>query len=181
MSPLHLKLSAHRDFPAPAMCGLGVAVHLEGEVLHLDYQLQGPLDALRVPESGGQLDPDRLWAHTCYELFLGRAGQEAYREYNFSPTGQWAGFSFATYRQRVVPAEGLPGPRCTWERRTDGLALQVGLPMAALPPGPGTLQLALTTVLELADGQLSYWALAHPPGKPDFHHPAGFVLTLPDC
>jgi hypothetical protein len=27
-------------------------------------------------------------------------------------------------------------------------------------------------------GALSYWALRHPPGKPDFHHPAGFALEL---
>ena len=29
------------------------------------------------------------------------------------------------------------------------------------------------------DGGISYWALAHPPGKPDFHHPDSFALTLP--
>jgi hypothetical protein len=33
-------------------------------------------------------------------------------------------------------------------------------------------------VVEEKDGLLSYWALNHPPGKPDFHHPDAFVLEL---
>src|SRR3546814_3736372 len=32
-------------------------------------------------------------------------------------------------------------------------------------------KLALSAVIEELDGTKSYWALAHPPGKPDFHHP----------
>lgn len=38
---------------------------------------------------------------------------------------------------------------------------------------------AITAVIEEADGTKSYWALAHPVEKPDFHHPDGFVLELP--
>jgi hypothetical protein len=35
-------------------------------------------------------------------------------------------------------------------------------------------------VIEEVDGGLSYWALAHPPGKPDFHDPNCFALELPE-
>ena len=38
---------------------------------------------------------------------------------------------------------------------------------------------AVTAVIEELDGTKSYWALAHPPGDPDFHHADGFLLTLP--
>jgi hypothetical protein len=34
-------------------------------------------------------------------------------------------------------------------------------------------------VIEETNGRLSYWALAHPPGKPDFHHSDCFALELP--
>ena len=37
---------------------------------------------------------------------------------------------------------------------------------------------ALSAVIEEASGTKSYWALAHPPGKPDFHHSDAFVLDL---
>ena len=38
---------------------------------------------------------------------------------------------------------------------------------------------ALSAVIEEADGTKSYWALAHAPGKPDFHHADGFALEMP--
>ncbi len=41
------------------------------------------------------------------------------------------------------------------------------------------LHLALSAVIEEKEGTKSYWALKHPPGKPDFHHPDCFALTLP--
>ena len=31
-------------------------------------------------------------------------------------------------------------------------------------------RLGLSVVIEQADGSIAYWALAHPPGRPDFHH-----------
>jgi len=37
----------------------------------------------------------------------------------------------------------------------------------------------LSTIVEENNGRISYWALAHPPGKPDFHHPDCFRLELP--
>ena len=39
--------------------------------------------------------------------------------------------------------------------------------------------LGLSAVIEGADGSLSYWALVHPPGKPDFHNADCFALELP--
>jgi hypothetical protein len=32
--------------------------------------------------------------------------------------------------------------------------------------------------VEAAGGGLSYWALRHPPDKPDFHHRENFSLVL---
>jgi len=40
------------------------------------------------------------------------------------------------------------------------------------------LQLGLTAVIEANDGSRSYWALHHPEASPDFHHRAGFILSL---
>jgi hypothetical protein len=40
------------------------------------------------------------------------------------------------------------------------------------------LSLALSAVVEERNGALSYWALRHSPGKPDFHHPEAFALEL---
>jgi hypothetical protein len=40
------------------------------------------------------------------------------------------------------------------------------------------LRLGLSAVIEENDGTISYWALKHLPGKPDFHHPDSFALEL---
>jgi hypothetical protein len=56
-----------------------------------------------------------------------------------------------------------------------GLELSAALQMEIEVP----LRLGLSAVIEETSGRKSYWALAHPPGKPDFHHPDCFALELP--
>jgi hypothetical protein len=40
-------------------------------------------------------------------------------------------------------------------------------------------RLGLSAVIEDKAGGKSYWALAHPPGKADFHHADSFARELP--
>jgi len=49
-----------------------------------------------------------------------------------------------------------------------------GTPLGSSP----ALRVALAAVIEEQDGRLAYWALRHPPGNPDFHHPESFTLEL---
>jgi len=43
-------------------------------------------------------------------------------------------------------------------------------------PMNARLLLGLAAVIEENDAVMSYWALKHPPGPPDFHRVSGFVL-----
>ncbi|KAB2965422.1 DOMON-like domain-containing protein [Zoogloea sp.] len=158
------------------MRGIQVALAATDEGgLAVTWRLSGDPAGMRIPQAGQALSRDRLWAHTCCELFVGAAGGEAYREFNFSPGGQWMAFDFASYRQRVAdPA--LPAPCIEVGTDAAGLLLKAVLPAACLPAGE--YHLALTAVVELADGSHRYWALRHPPGHPDFHHRDGFALVL---
>jgi hypothetical protein len=45
-------------------------------------------------------------------------------------------------------------------------------------PADAPWRLGLSAVIEDRSGQKSYWALAHPPGRPDFHHEDCFALEL---
>jgi len=47
-----------------------------------------------------------------------------------------------------------------------------------LLPQSRPLRLGLSAVVEDVDGILSYWALRHPLGKPDFHHADAFALQM---
>jgi hypothetical protein len=171
---------------------LDVTLDRDAAALHLDYRLRGDLSLLLLPSPQEALDPDRLWAHTCCEIFLAQAASPAYREYNFSPSGQWAAYAFSAYRQRTA-WKNPPAPRMSWQREKNVLRLRVTLPAAALPAVP--LQAALAVVVltnsvfpdeqfapstsrQTLEPACAYYALRHPPGAPDFHHRANFILHL---
>ncbi len=142
----------------------------------VSYLIRGNIDSLRVPTPADPAPADALWRTTCCELFVASGGDRGYREFNFSPSGQWAAYDFAGYRERAATQGAIPAPTIAVRHDGDGLRLDAELPAAALPAG--SLRLAISAVLEARDGRTGYWALTHAPGKPDFHHPAAFALDL---
>lgn len=179
-------LNCHPRTPAPAIQRLSASLQIRPEGgLRLRYQLAGDIARLRIaatkahPERG-----DRLWELTCFEVFLARADQAAYREFNFSPSGDWAMYAFADYRRPGEPQESerLAPPRLSILQTAGRVELTAELDASALPPGNAALLVGLTAVVEsddLGDGRHSYWALHHPSERPDFHHRAGFTWVLP--
>jgi len=145
-------------------------------ILALTFVLQGDLASLRIPAQRPGRRVDELWRHTCFEAFLMAGDGPGYREYNFSPSGEWAAYAFRDYRQADVTADE-PAPVVRVQRSAQRLALEAEVPFA-LPPLYRSIRLGLSAVVEAADGGLSYWALRHPPGKPDFHHADAFALQL---
>lgn len=154
---------------------------MQAEGVRLCYTLRGNTSALRIPVPAAPVPTDGLWQHTCLEAFVAADGETAYREFNFSPSSEWAAYRFSSERQRDEPAEArervlLPPPQSRLSPRT--LTLTARLPTSALPRSPATLCLGLSAVVEELDGRLSYWALQHPHARPDFHHRDGRALRL---
>ena len=182
--PAHaVKLTCHPDTPTDAVRGIAAQVRrlLEGK-LAVTYVLEADLDRLRVPAPRAPRVASELWRHTCCEIFIAGKGLPAYREFNFSPSGEWAAYAFDGYRK---PGAGeslaaMPAPQIVMREATGKLELEAVIPLDRIPElhSCASLSLALSAVVEERDGALSYWALRHPPGKPDFHHPEGFALKL---
>lgn len=171
-----LALLCHPDSPEAAVRALAARARvLPDGGLELVWRLTGELAALRIPDAATRLPPERLWAHTCFEAFVGTPGEAAYREFNFSPNGQWMRFDFSGYRERVE-SPVLPAPQISVHRAGDMLELAVRLDALHLPTGE--LCVGLPAVVEAVDGRHSYWSLRHPAGKPDFHHREGLALAL---
>jgi hypothetical protein len=167
-------LSLHPDFICAAVSGIDVEVSRQGPgELALIYKVSGAMERVYWPPAAAVARVDNLWRRTCFEAFVG-AGSD-YLEFNFSPSGEWAAYRFAGYRTGMAVAEDIAAPRIETRSDEGSFELRVVLELPPDVAGP----LGVTAVIEETGGNLSYWALAHPSGKPDFHHSAGFVLELP--
>jgi hypothetical protein len=158
-------LVRHPDTPCAALRAIEASVVRAGDELRVAYVLRGEIDRLRLPPPRAA---GALWQHTCCELFVAQA-LPAYREYNFSPSGEWAAYAFGSYRNGA--AVEIPDPRIEVKRDRERLELTATVQAAARKIG-------LSAVIEEDNGSFSYWALRHTPGKPDFHHPDAFALEL---
>ena len=157
-------LERHPATPCAALRGIGVRVVAAAENLSIVYLMEGDIERLRIAPRGAR----PLWQHTCCELFIAQP-HGRYREFNFSPSGEWAAYEFEAYRKGARPLE--ISPRMTLRRDPGKLELEVSLPEKAA-------RIGLSAVIEETDGAISYWALRHAPGKPDFHHPDAFAMEL---
>lgn len=170
-------LLPHPDFPCRILGGLTVdAARPAPNVLQLRYSLSGVAVGLVLPAAAPAARTDELWRHTCLEAFVILPGEPGYRELNLSPGGPWAAYRFDGYREGMANAD-IPAPHVTTNRDGDTLDLSAAWTLDL--PSDLPWQLAVTAVIEAADGSVSYWSLRHPAGRPDFHHADGFVLELP--
>lgn len=149
-------------------------------VYRVRYHVQGDIGRLRIPDAVAPGRRDELWRHTCFEAFV-MGADGSYCEFNFSPSRQWAAYRFDSYRRAMSELPLQTMPRIETETMEDGFALDAIVPLALHEDTvAGRSRLAIAAVLECTDGRLTYWALAHPVAKPDFHHEDGFIAALPD-
>jgi hypothetical protein len=163
------------------------ATHIDVEVarqrvggLLLSYGVTGRVADLRLPPVAAGARADELWRHTCFEAFVRPSAGEAYYEFNFAPSTQWAAYRFSGYRSGMGLAAEIGAPRIEAQSDAGRYRLQTALQLDELlgqPPG-APWRLGLAAVIEETNGNKSYWALAHPPGKPDFHHSDCFALEF---
>ena len=173
-------LLAHPDTPGEWVWSIAADVQLEAGALVCHYALHGEIGRLRVPAARAGRRADGLWQHTCFEVFAAADGGGDYYEFNFSPSLDWAAYHFDEYREGMTPAGLARAPGLNSRRTAERLELTAHLHLdglAALAQAR-RLRLGLTAVVEDDGGNLSYWALRHAPGNPDFHDPDGFALEI---
>ena len=172
-------LNLHPDSPSAAVASVAVEIgRPQPYALLLRYIVTGRIGELRLPPVAAPARTDELWRHTCFEAFLRPLAAAAYYEFNFSPSSQWAAYRFSGYRDGMAPLNEMTAPRIEVHASGEGLEMTVALALDGLP-GDAPWRLGLSAVIEETSGAKSYWALAHPPGKPDFHHADCFALELP--
>ncbi len=173
-----LALACHPEKPSRSVRTIQVRVSRARDGgIAITYCLEGQISRLCLPAQFPPSRVDGLWQHTCFEAFISVEAAPKYYEFNFAPSGQWAAYAFQRYRDGG-PLLQTSAPQITVRTSTDRFeldALICGESLLALPMN-ARLWLGLSAVIEESDGVVSYWALKHPPGPPDFHHSSGFVL-----
>jgi hypothetical protein len=175
-------LKVHPD----SLCS--AATHIEVDVarpragsLVMRYCVTGKISDLYMPPAtAAAARADELWQHTCFEAFVRASPGAGYYEFNFAPSTQWAAYWFSGYRTGMRVATEISAPHIEVQSSRECYTLQASLdldPLSSLLLD-GRWRLGLSALIEETSGRKSYWALAHPPGKADFHHPDCFVHEL---
>jgi len=172
---LHQALRLHPD----SLCAAATKIEVDiarprpGSLI-LSYVVSGMIGDLLMPPVVAAARADDLWRHTCFEAFVRPSAGPDYYEFNFSPSTQWAAYQFSGYRSGMRVATEIDAPRIEVRSSAESYTLQAPLELDR----PASWRLGLSAVLEETNGRKSYWALAHPPGKADFHHSDCFTLEF---
>jgi hypothetical protein len=166
-------LKLHPDSRSPAVQRIEVqTARPRPDGLMLSYTVIGMVSDILLPPPLAGTRGDQLWQHTCFEAFVRVAPDAEYYEFNFAPSTQWAAYRFSGYRSGRRVADEIDAPRIEMQSVPGSCTLRASLNLGSLPAlaRQASWQIGLSAVIEDMTGGLSYWALAHPPGKPDFHH-----------
>jgi len=173
---MRLVLAPHPQSLGAAALSVDVARLPAGE-LTLSYVVAGRIGDLLLPPIAESVRSDELWRHTCFEAFVAASPGAGYFEFNFAPSTRWAVYRFDGYRSGMRVAAEIAAPRIFVQSAPDCFTLQANIDLSRFQRD--RWRLGLAAVIEQASGDKSYFALAHPSGKPDFHHPDCFAAELP--
>lgn len=146
--------------------------------LVLSFVLHGNLGDLVLPDAAERTRCDNLWQATCLEMFWAEEGEKNYWELNLAPNGAWNVYAFTDYRTGMQREERVAAPLVETTRTPDSFSLTAKLGIGNLHASNAPLRIGVSGVLKHRDSRLSYWALAHPKEKPDFHAPQTFLLRV---
>jgi hypothetical protein len=169
------RLQMHPESVCAAVSRIDVELTRQASKLAFRYVIAGTLSEVSIPDQATPQRTDGLWQHTCCEAFIGNSGQKTYYEFNFSPSTEWAAYRFNDYRAGMSVANEVVAPSVGIQRHDQTIELSATIDLTSLSLG-ANLRIGLSVVIEERSGRKSYWALAHSPGKPDFHHAGSFVL-----
>lgn len=175
-----LQLLRHPATPAPVVSTIEArALFRSDGFLELAFRLRGDMARLLIPTLPTE-DRKLLWEHTCFEAFVASVSDTAYREFNFSPSGQWASYAFSDYRLADETAAMIDSPQIT----------------SRLFAGRMELEAVIFLMRCLQEQEASAWAfggrrsgryrrwqpqllgVAPSSPRPDFHHRNSFAFEL---
>ncbi len=158
--------------PSPGLRGIQLAGEAiwKSAVLTLRFALDSPAGALRMPApTGAPARRHNLWESTCFEAFIGRPGERAYRELNLAPNGHWNVYALTDYRENLEEWKAVQELRYALRRSDQHVELTCELDLSGWIAADQALEISLTAVLDHGGTGCSYWAWHHQGEQADFH------------
>ncbi|MEP3224490.1 MAG: DOMON-like domain-containing protein [Parasphingorhabdus sp.] len=175
---MRLDLLCHSSIENCSVAGITLRyIWQTADQLRLEFQAEGDVDLWQLPDPVLPQRCDNLWRTSCFELFAKDQSTGEYCEFNFSPSRQWAAYQFLDYRKDMQDMTVPTPPVITRDQSLAHFTLNVELRLPAIW-SRRTLQANFSAIIAEKDGTQSFWALNHPPGKPDFHHRDCFTHQL---
>jgi hypothetical protein len=173
-------LRCHKAVSSGDVRAIHVIVGRTIDELEVGFRLDGNISGIRLAALTKRDPHAELWRHTCFEAFVAVDGQPAYYEFNFAPSRAWRVYAFRDYRELAPLKKVSQWPTVAVNTTEERLELDARIVLTDLSAiySRSPLRLGLSAVIESWNGSLSYWALHHPAGQPDFHHADGFALRL---
>ncbi len=175
---MRLNLQCHPLTPVSKVTDISLTYEWQAHgSLWMRYHADVLRHDLDLPATTEPKHTDGLWKTTCFELFLQEASANKYCEFNFSPSSCWAAYQFSDYREGMRKLQLQKSPQISLDVSDSHVAMEV---MLGLPDmwGEAALNASFSAVVSENSGPKSFWALSHPPGKPDFHHKDCFTHQL---
>ncbi len=163
MTPNH-PLTLHPDCSPGPIEAVSASIEPTEGGCRARFALRGDIGAIKVPGHTHPEREDNLWKTTCFEIFWQPAKGAYYREFNLSPSSKWACYDFDGFRlnSRDAPVESIS---IACSATGDELVLEASI--ASRLPLPA--KVALNAIVEDRQGNIQFWALDFPEGKPEFH------------
>ncbi len=171
-------------FPFPASdtpsISITVKITLQNDIIALHYCLEGKTEDILVPPiSRNPSRTDELWKSTCFEFFLAIKDDPQYWDFNLAPSSDGNVYHMDAYRRvnfkEEVLIQQLP---IEVQSEPDLFHLNALVNLHPILRPAQFLELGIAAVIQTAEGQETYWALAHPASVPDFHLRESFTLKL---
>ena len=142
--------------------------------------MPGEIENIHLPaQSDSPARKHDLWKATCFEFFLASKGRPEYWEFNLSPSGNWNVYAMDEYRQVNMREEGAYAQiPFEFKKTSNELSLDCAVNLSRLFRRQSVLLIGITAVIQTTDGSKTYWALAHPGPRADFHLRESFVMEL---
>jgi len=168
-------------FPTNNLPDIGIV----GEIIRfgnkflLHYEVNGEIgQILQSAKSSSPSRTEDLCKATCFEFFIAIPARPQYWEFNMSPSGDWNVHRMMFHKIGFHKETAFTELPFVYRKSEDKLFLDISVDLSPILRPKQKVQLGVATIIQMKDGNKTYWALAHSGSQVDFRSRDDFILLV---